>query len=183
MLVGRGYAVVDADQVARHVVTPGSKTLTALVARFGEEILSGDASLDRRELGRRVFGKPEEKRALEQIMHPAIALESAARFQRLSADGHELVFYEAALLVETGRWKSMHALIVVSAAPSTQLARIMARDTDLSEAEAKARIASQMSAAERERVATFIIRNDAELADLEAQIDEVLGRLNEVTHG
>ncbi len=169
-MAARGVPVVDADRGAREVVAPGTEGLAAVVAAFGDDVLADDGSLDRKRLGAVVFGDAARRSALEKILHPRIAAWSAGRFADLDTEGHPFGLYEAALLVENGAWKMFDALVVVSASPDVQRARIVARD-GLTEAEAQARIDAQWPLAEKRAVATWVVENDGDRAALEAQVD------------
>ena len=94
-----------------------------------------------------------------------------------------MAFYEAPLLVEGGIHTDMDALVVVSAKPATQLARLLARDHDLTESDARARIAAQMPVAEKEALADWVIHNDGSPTELAGRIDEMLQRLAEKLSG
>ena len=177
LLRARDVPVVDADQLARDVVQPGEAALAAIVSAFGPGVLAPDGTLDRRALGRLVFGDPEARARLEAITHPAIAARSLQAFATLQAQGHALVFYEAALLVETGGHRQLSALVVVSAPKEVQRARLLAREPDLTAAEADARIASQLPLSEKEAVADVVVRNDADLVTLASRVDDMLARL------
>src|SRR5206468_1055881 len=113
---------------------------------------------------------------LEAITHPLIQEASASRLADLAAEGHPLALYEAALLVESGRWRDFDGLIVVTASPETQVARAVARG-GLTREEAEARIAAQLPAEEKVRVATHVIDNDGALAETEAQVERLLEKL------
>lgn len=165
---------MDADALARDVVAPGSPGLARLVDAFGPEILTPDGALDRRALGARAFAHPDEKRRLEAIMHPLIAAASANALAELARSGHTLAFYEAALLVETGRHRAFPKLLVVATSPDVQRARLRARDADLSAAEGEARIAAQLPLEDKLRAATHIIYNDGDLPTLERAVDAFL---------
>ncbi len=177
----RGVPVVDADQVARDVVLPGSEGLAAVVASFGADVLGPDGSLDRKRLGQRVFGDDEARRRLEGILHPRIGAESFARLSALSAEGHGFALYDAALLVENGSHKNFPALIVVTAQPEVQLARLVARD-GLTAEEARARVAAQLPLARKVAAATWVVDNSGSRARLEARAAEVYAALV-VAHG
>ena len=153
-----GVPVVDADQVARAVVEPGTPGLREVREAFGDAVLTEDGRLDRQALGAEVFGDAAARERLEAILHPRIAVRSVERFGELAREGHPYAVYEAALLVETGRHDSFGALIVVSVDPATQLRRVMARD-GVDETAARARIAAQMPLAEKVRVADYVIDN------------------------
>lgn len=176
ILRARGVPVIDADAVAREVVLPGEPALARIVTRFGADVLAPDGTLDRAAMRRRIASDPEAKRALEGITHPDILGRILTRLQALAAEGQPAAVVEAALMVETGSYRAYTALVVVTCDPALQLRRVMARD-GVSEAEARAFIATQLPLAEKERVATHVIRNDGTLADLEARVDEVWSRI------
>lgn len=171
-----GARVVDADQLAREVVAPGTPGLAAIVATFGEEMLDEHGALDRKRLGAVVFADPEKRRALEAITHPRIAAAGMQRLMELSSGDAPYLLYEAALLVEGGTHKNFPGLIVVSTSPELQLARLMARDAS-SEEEAKARIAAQLPLREKEALADHVIFNDGDLNHLRAAVEDVHRRI------
>lgn len=176
LLAERGVPVVDADQGAREVVAPGSDGLAAVVEAFGEGVLAPDGALDRKRLGERVFGDEAARRRLNGILHPRIAQWSAERLGALAAEGRALAVYEAALLVENGAHAALGGLIVVTARPEVQRARLMARD-GLDAAAAQARIDAQWPMDRKVAVATEVIDNSGDREALRAQVDAVYARL------
>jgi dephospho-CoA kinase len=176
LFLDRGVPVVDADAVARDVVAPGTDGLAAVVAAFGADVLAPDGTLDRKRLGARVFSDESARRTLNGILHPRIGAESMARLAALSSEGHGFAFYDAALLVENGLHKNFAGLVVVTAQPEVQLARLMARDA-ITEADAKARIDSQWPLARKVAVATHVIDNSGSRERLEARVAEVYAEL------
>jgi dephospho-CoA kinase len=176
ILRDRGVPVIDADAVARDVVVPGQPALARIVAQFGPDVLASDGTLDRAAMRKRITSDPEARKALEGITHPEILRTILERLQALAADGQRAAVVEAALMVETGSYRNYPALIVVTCDPDMQLRRIMARD-GVDEADARAIVATQLPLAEKERVATHVIRNDGTLAELEARVTEVWQKL------
>jgi dephospho-CoA kinase len=176
MLRELGAHVIDADQVAREVVAPGTPALAEIQARFGPAVLHEDGALDRKKLGAIVFADPDARRALERITHPRIAAATQQEIARLAAAGVDPVIYDAALIVENRLYTWMQGLIVVSVPPEVQVARLMIRD-DIDEAAAQARIAAQLSLAEKVAVATHVIDNSGTRADTEAQVRALWERL------
>jgi dephospho-CoA kinase len=172
ILRGQGVPVIDADQVAREVVAPGTPGLARVVERFGREVLGPDGGLDRAAMRDRITSDPDARAALEGITHPEIRRVIGERLVALAAEGRRAVVVEAALLVETGSYRMYPRLIVVSCDPAVQLARIVARD-QVTQDQARAIVATQLPLAEKERVATHVIRNDGTLAELEARTLEV----------
>lgn len=164
-----GVPVVDADQVAREVVAPGSPALDRVREALGDEALGPDGTLDRDAVARLVFADPEQRRRLEAVLHPAIAARSAELLRGLAEAGHPVVAYEAALLVETGRHRDLDALLVVAARPETQAARLMARD-GIDAAAASRRLEAQLPLADKVAVADVVIHNDGDWESLERAV-------------
>jgi dephospho-CoA kinase len=173
LLIARGHPVLDADQIAREVVAPGTEGLAEVALRFGGGVLAADGSLDRRALRDLVASSPEARRDLERITHPRIAAVVLERLALLSAAGTPLAFVEAALMVETGSSRRYDALVVVVAEPAIQLARLMARDA-MDEASARRFIATQMPLEEKVSHATFVIHNSGDEAALAREVDAML---------
>lgn len=177
LIAGRGIPVLDADELAVAAVAPG-RPANAEIAAAWPSVMRKDRTVDRKRLGKIVFADPAQRRRLEAIMHPRIQELCEERARELAAQGHPLAFYEASLLVESGRHRDFDGLVVVSASPSTQLARIQTRG-DLTPDEARARIAAQLPLADKIRAATHVIDNDGEIASTRAQVDKLLRELSE----
>jgi dephospho-CoA kinase len=160
-----GVPVVDADQLARAVVAPGTPALDAIVREFGPGVRGPDGALDRKALGAIVFADPAARRRLEAITHPAIREAMVAETARLAAAGHDLAFYDAPLLFEVGLDRAMALVVVVDAPREAQLRRLGARD-GLSRAEAEARLAAQLPAAEKAARADVVVENGDEAVPL-----------------
>jgi len=169
-LAARGVPVIDADRIARDVVEPGRPALAEIAARWPSVVRGG--TLDRKALGAIVFADPGERAALEAILHPRIREELERAFRGLEDEGVPIAVYEAPLLVETGSDAALDALIVVSAPEALQVERVMRRD-GLDEAQARARLAAQLSAEARLAKATFVIENSGDLRALERNVDDV----------
>jgi dephospho-CoA kinase len=179
MLMAGGIPVVDADRVAREVVEPGRPALQEIASRFPGSVRT-DGSLDRKALAARVFADAAERAALNAIIHPRIAEEVARRMAALAASGEKVAVYEAALIVENGLQQGLEGLIVVTAPPEVQIERLRRRD-GMTEEEARARIASQLSAEEKVRAATVVIENRGSEAELDAQVERLIERLRKET--
>jgi dephospho-CoA kinase len=172
----RGVSVIDADALAREVVSPGTEGLAEIRATFGETVLQADGSLDRKALAAIVFKDEAQRRRLNAITHPRIAARTSAHASELAARGESLACYEAALIVENGLADAFRPLVVVAAPLQLQVERVVSRDGATKE-EARARIAAQTSLAEKIKIADFVISNDADLGTLERAADEVLDRV------
>ena len=172
LLRDKGVPVIDADVAARAVVAPGTPGLAKLVQEFGEGILDAEGALDRASMRARIVSDPNARARLNAVTHPAIRLWIGDKIASELAKGHANVVVEAALLVETGGYRMYPSLIVVSCDPDVQLKRVMSRDQQ-SEEQARAFIATQLPLAEKEAVATHVIRNDAGLSELAQAVDSV----------
>jgi len=157
-----GAAHVDADSLAREVVTVGEPAWRALVDRFGSEILQADGSLDRKALAGLVFRDPQALTALNAITHPPIIALARERLATARASGALVCVLEAPLLYETGLDREVDRVVVVTASEATQLARLQSRE-HLPEAEARLRINAQLPLAEKVRRADYCIDNDGPL--------------------
>jgi dephospho-CoA kinase len=172
----RGVPVVDADQLARDAVAPGSAGLAEIAAEFGPEVLAADGSLDRKRLGALVFSDEDARKRLNFITHPRVRALSAERFAALAEQGVQLAGYDVPLLFEVGLDSVLRPTVVVAASQANQLARVMARD-GLTEAEALARILAQLPLSEKRKRADYVVENDGTPAELNAQVDALLGKL------
>lgn len=173
VFAARGVPVVDADQLARDVVRPGSPALAELVDAFGPSIVTDTGELDRKALAALAFVDGASRAKLNAITHPRIGAATAAEIARLSGAGVPVACYEAALLVENGLADAFRPLVVVVASEAAQLVRAMRRD-GATEAEVRARISAQLPLAAKRAAADFTIDNDGELSALTARADEVL---------
>jgi dephospho-CoA kinase len=178
----RGLPVIDADQIAREVVEPGTPGLAAVVEAFGEGILLPDGALDRPKLADIVFHDRDKRRTLNGILHPRIAAASAERIAALDAAGEKLACYEAALLVENGLADAFRPLVVVAVPASVQVARAMARDQS-SDDHARARIASQLPLSAKVAQADYVIDNGGSREETERRADEVLAEIRKKVGG
>ncbi|MCC6996222.1 MAG: dephospho-CoA kinase [Deltaproteobacteria bacterium] len=163
-----GAPVIDADEIARDVVAPGTPALAEIVAEFGAEYLAADGTLDRKRLGALVFAEPARRARLNAITHPRVGAETARRTQELGAAGHPVVIYDVPLLVESRLHEAMAGVIVVSVPREVQLRRLMARDgIDLAAAEA--RLAAQLPLEAKLKVADYVIDNAGSVEDTRRQ--------------
>lgn len=154
----RGVPVLDADQLARDAVLPGSPALDEIVARFGSEVLTKEGVLDRKRLGTIVFSNPEKRRMLEEILHPEIRKLGDARISEAGAAGHKRLIYMAPLLIEAGAMNRVDTIWVVSVRPGIQLERLMLRD-GITRDQAQKIIDSQMPLSEKEQYGSVVIDN------------------------
>lgn len=170
MLVDLGAVVIDADAIAREVVAGGTPGLVAVVAEFGEELLTEDGELDRPAMGRLVFNDEAARRRLEAIVHPLVFERYAAL--EAAAPDDALVVHDIPLLVESGRGEDFDAVVVVDVLRELQVERML-RDRGWTLADAEARIAAQATREQRLAVATHVVENTGTLEQLRARVAEV----------
>ncbi|MHC8517316.1 dephospho-CoA kinase [Sporosarcina sp. ITBMC105] len=173
MLKNKGYAIVDADEIARQVVEPGRPVLSEITEVFGQEVLKADGSLDRERLGHRIFTNEEERKKLNAIMHPAVRKEMLRQKDEWLLNGARTVIMDIPLLFESKLQSFVEKVLVVSVSPSIQRARLMERN-HLTEEEADARIRSQMPIAEKEELADAVIFNNGTREETEVQLTSIL---------
>ena len=173
MFAQLGCKVIDADVLAREAVAPGQPAYAAIVAEFGREVVQPDGYLDRKRIGALVFADPERRKRLETLVHPAVRARQERLLRALEEERYEgVLIWDVPLLFEVGAAASMDRVVVVFADEATQLERLRARDW-MPEADARARIGSQMPVAEKAKRAHYVIDNSGSRADTEAQVRQV----------
>ena len=166
-----GAHVIDADRLGHRVYEPGSTGFQKVVNAFGHDIVAKDGTIDRRVLGGKVFGAPEQMERLSEITWPEIrklAASDIADWKR--KDRHGVVVLEAAVLLEAGWQDLVDEVWVVTVKIATAAERLMARN-GLNEEQAMSRIQSQMSARERLEHADVKIDNSDALDDLHRRVE------------
>ena len=164
MFAQLGALTIDADQLARQAIEPGSVGFDEVVAEFSKKILT-DGAIDRQKLGKIVFKDSDKRKKLEAIIHPKVQEALASKIKSLNPG--DVLVYEIPLLVETGAAGKFDYIITVESDIENRLDRLFERGMD--EEEAERRIAAQASQAEREAVADRVIINDGDRADLFAE--------------
>lgn len=177
LLRTKGYPVIDADELAKDVVAAGTKGQREVVQEFGADVLLADGQLDRRALGRKVFGHPDRLLKLESIIHPLVQFEVETRRKAFASQGFRLAFYDVPLLFEKNI-PGFDAVVVVAAPEPLRRSRVAMRD-GLGEEEILRRLASQLPMDVKEAKADHVLRNDGDLAHLEAQVDDLVLKLKE----
>lgn len=170
----KGHHVVDADLIAREIVAPGTEVLAELVSHFGSAILQNDGSLDRKKLAELAFASPEETKQLDRITHHAIISTVQNRIDKLQKEQNPpIIFVDAALLIETGLYKSVDEVWLVTAHEALRIKRVAARDmTDVKSV--KQRIRMQMTDEQKMRHAYRIINNSGTKKELYQLLDKIL---------
>lgn len=167
----RGATIVDADDLARRAVAPGSPGLARVLDAFGEAVARG-GGLDRAALRRIVFSDPAARKRLEAIVHPTVADLRRAEDARLEAEGAALVVHDIPLLFEVGLHDDFDLIVVVDA-PRGIRARRLETYRGLSAQEIQGVMASQMDASAKRRRADVVIENDGAIDDVESEAERV----------
>jgi dephospho-CoA kinase len=171
-----GIPMVDADIVARQVVSPGTPGLQAIVDAFGTQYLLPDGNLDRINLAKLVFADKKERDLIDKIMLPLINAESVAQIQKLHGEGNRLVGYDAALICEMGNSEKFRPLICVHCPRDTQVARLMSRNS-LTRDEAMLRIEAQMPVEKKLAMSDYGIDTSGTVEYSIKQTENIIGIL------
>ncbi len=166
LLASYGAETIDADQVARDVVAPGSEGLSEVIKEFGSEVLMESGELDRVVLGRIVFEEPSKRKRLEEILHPLIKQRTN---QLLAEASSPVVVYAVPLLVEANVDYPFDMILTVEAGVANQIER-MVRSRGFSEEDAMKRISAQASESARRERADMVIDSSGSREQLEKQI-------------
>jgi len=174
-LAERGAQIIDADVLARDAVAPGTAGLAAVVAAFGEDVLTSAGRLDRDRLSGLVFADADARKRLNGIVHPLVRAETARRIA--AAPPQAIVVNDVPLLVEAGLAALYPVVVVIGVTKATQLDRLV-RFRGMAPADAEARIAAQAPLADKLAVATYVIDNDGPLTALDPQIADLWRELS-----
>lgn len=169
LLEAHGAVVTSADEISRDVVSPGSDGLAAVVAEFGDDVLTPAGTLDRRALGNLVFANDLSRARLEEILLPLIAAEAWARMEAVPAG--RVAVYDVPLLVEGQMQDLFDLVVVVEADLELRLERLAERGMEREKA--LARIASQATDDERRAVADIVLSNSGSIDQLSADVDRL----------
>lgn len=164
-LVSRGAILVDADEIAREVVEPGTPAWSKIVEHFGPGVLLGDRRIDRTKLAEIVFNDRAKLALLNEITHPEVMRRIADRLEELKETDH-IVIVDVPLLTEVGARDMFDMIVVVDAKQDVQIERMRAT-RGMDDDAARARIAAQAIAEDRAAIADWLIENDGSLEQLE----------------
>lgn len=170
ILAELGAEVINADLIGHEVYEPGKPGFDAIVAEFGTEVVGPDGLIDRKRLGELVFGDSVKLERLNAIVHPLIRAEIERRIARAREAGQvRAVVVEAAILLEAG-WRSLVDQVWVVSARREDVVQRLATQRGMPEAATEARIAKQMSDAERRAAADVVIENEGSIDELRARL-------------
>jgi dephospho-CoA kinase len=174
-----GAIIIDADRIARAVVKKGLPAYREIVAQFGTEILLPDGEINRNMLGNIIFNDPHKKQLLNRIVHPHVNEEVNRQIkQTQKTHPNAVVVLDVPLLIEAGMHNNLSEIIVVYAPQDIQIQRLMQRDR-ISEADALARVQSQMSIEEKKQQATLVIDNSGTIENTRRQALDTFKRLKD----
>lgn len=164
-----GIVIIDADVIARKVVSAGSLTLEKIVQRFGKQILLGSGELNRRALREKIFNQPHEKTWLNECLHPLIRHETELQLTQ-TRDPYAL--WVVPLLVENNLQDYADRVLVIDVSIEIQLARTIARD-GISFQEVKTILSAQATREQRIACADDVINNSGNETEIEALVSEL----------
>ncbi|MGA4632682.1 dephospho-CoA kinase [Pseudomonas solani] len=164
-----GVHLVDADHAARWVVEPGRPALAQITEHFGSDVLQADGQLDRATLRQRIFEHPEERRWLENLLHPLIGEEIV---RDLASAQSPYAILVSPLLIESGQHRMTQRVLVVDAPEAVQIQRTMARDK-VSEEQVGAILKAQASREKRLEAADDVLVNDRDLEWLQREVERL----------
>jgi dephospho-CoA kinase len=177
-LAARGAAVVDADAISREIMEPGGRAYGPVVEHFGPSIVQADGRIDRPAVAARVFNDAEALAQLNSLTHPAIGQVMAERMEE-AAESASIVVLDIPLLnIATKDRFTFGAIVVVDTPVDLAVARLVAH-RGFTEADARARVAAQMTREERRDLADLVLDNSGDPAALEAEIDRAWAWLKE----
>jgi dephospho-CoA kinase len=172
-----GAFVLDADLICRKLVEPGQPAWREISDFFGKDIFTASGNLDRKRLADIVFGDPEKKTTLENILHPKVFESERLEYNAICKEHpNAVVIVDAALLIESENYKKMDKVIVVISEEKTRINRILAR-SDMKEDEVTARIKNQMPSEEKVRYADFVLENSLDKDNLRTKVQEIYAKL------
>jgi dephospho-CoA kinase len=173
-----GATVIDADELSRDAVQPGSPALGAIVARWGDRMLNADGTLNRAALRSIVFSSDEDRQALNEIVHPEVGRLRDLLISEARTRGDAVVVSAIPLLFEAGLEKEFDRIILVDAPDDVRLSRLVHR-RGLSAAEARRMMNAQFPASEKRSRAHIIIENEHDLKALRRAVERVWHELTD----
>jgi dephospho-CoA kinase len=180
LLADRGVPIIDADVLAREAVAPATPGHAAITARWGAAVLAADGTIDRAALRHIVFANPDERAALNAIVHPEVARRRHDLVEAARARGERIVVCDIPLLFETGLERECDAVLLVDAPEELRRDRLV-RDRALSAEEATAMIRAQLPAEQQRARADCVLQNAGTLEELRNQLDRAWAQIDPKT--
>ena len=178
LLQRRGADIIDLDQIGHELLKANSPVMKQLLKTFGPEVLDLSGDVNRTKLGKIVFADPLARQQLNDIVHPEIHRISRQLAQsKVKNQADSIVVIESPLLIESGGYRSVDYVVLVSATPDQQIVRLMKRSLEqnktMTQLDAEKRIAAQMSLKEKMAYADYIVDNQGDLTELGKQVDQL----------
>lgn len=178
LLSKKGAIPINSDEIGHQLLKRESPVMGALLEAFGPDILDQSGDVSRPKLGAIVFNDKAARERLNAIMHPPIVERSRSEAKMLvTEDTNCVVLIDAPLLIEANSQDTVDVIVVITASTQTQLQRLLERaieqDRSPSQAEAQARIDSQMPLSEKIKYADFVLENDGTLEELEQKVEKL----------
>lgn len=170
--------VIETDQIAKTVLSPGSDAYDRVVQHFGEAILLSEGIINRKALGERIFKNESERETLNQIVHPEVRTITQSKVDVLKKEDHDLIVIDVPLLFEAGFDQDVDSTLVISVPKEIQIERLMARD-GIDKAYALKKINAQIPLKEKRQRADYVIDNRGSILATKNQFYEVLKLLKE----
>ena len=178
LLQRRGADIIDLDQIGHELLKANSPVMKQLLKTFGPEVLDLSGDVNRTKLGKIVFADPLARQQLNDIVHPEIHRISRQLAQsKVKNQADSIVVIESPLLIESGGYRSVDYVVMVSATPDQQIVRLMKRSLEqnktMTQLDAEKRLAAQMSLKEKMAYADYIVDNQGDLTELGKQVDQL----------
>jgi dephospho-CoA kinase len=177
MLQDEGLEVCEADGLAHQVMVPGNEVYRKVVEVFGRDILCRDGQIDRQKLGARVFSHPDELKALNSLVHPAVKKAWLAWMEKREHEGCKIAAVIVPLLYEAGEGRGWDAVMCVNSSGRSQVERLKARG--LTEGEIRRRIAAQMPSEEKVKLSDYVVINEGPAEFTKQQVRRIVGHIRE----
>jgi len=172
-----GAFVIDADKVGHEIYLPGKEAWKQVTAAYGQDILAPDQTIDRKKLGALVFGSDDARKKLNSIVHPLMFTDIDRRIKEKRTAGFtKPIVVEAAILIEAN-WLPLADEVWLVVTNKNAVIDRVASQRGMSAKDTEARIASQLSDAERRKYATLVIENDGSLEDLKQKVQTAWSRV------
>ncbi|KAJ9128016.1 hypothetical protein QFC24_000303 [Naganishia onofrii] len=182
--------IIDADYLARAVILPGTRGYKAILSHFGNQVLKPDGvTLDRQAISDIVFNDERERKALNDIVHPAVRRAMIWEVVKCWLSGQWACILDVPLLIEAGLWRWVGEVVVVYVNEPLQLARLKARpspnpnERPLSTSQALSRIKAQMPLTEKLTYADHVLDNSGTENDLQVQVDSLVNKWRKQSAG
>ena len=161
-----GIQTIDTDQIARELTQPGFQEFDRIIEYFGDGIIDPSGNIDRARLGRIVFSDSQKRSMLESILHPPVR---ERMHRQIKPSGYRYCILEIPLLIETGQYRDMDRVIVVTCKRETKIERLHT-DRGMNVTTIDRILSTQVDEQTRIQCADDVINNDGALAELENQV-------------